>query len=1232
MNTLPIHSNRAARSALLVVYALVSFAAGASLVPSACAQAHYVEAWGWNGEGECNVPAGLSNAVAVSGGGDFSVALRSDGTVIAWGNNDIGQSSVPAGLSNVVAISASMQRFALALKSDGTVVGWGNNGQGQLNIPAGLSNVIAIAAGEEHCLALKNDGTVVAWGVSSCGQSISPPAGLSNVVAISADQNSMALKSDGTVVQWDCQEYSVPSGLPALVAIATRQHTLGLAADGTLSAWGLNDNGAATVPAGISNLTAIAVGFDHDLVLLGDGTVAAWGFNRDGEGSVPPGLASVTGISAGGDHNLVVTTIPLIHITAQPQSVVTNLGTTASFQVAANCQVSFGYHWQKNGSTLPSATNSTLTIPNAQSSDAASYTVILSYPSFSVTSSVAVLSFVPLPIPVIVSQPKNGIVPLGSPASFSVAATSSLPLSYQWEKNGGVLAGQTATNFTIASTVLTDEANYSVIVSNSSGSVTSRAANLSFASSSFATTTPSTVISLGGPAVPSSLDDAIAIAAGYGQQLAIHSNGTVVAWGNALDPIPGPPSDLSNAVSVASGGVINIALKSDGTVEAWGHSATPPAGLSGVVSVAAGNDCVMALKSDGTAVMWGPHPIPPPYLSGVSNCVGITIADDFGNELLSDGTVPANSQMPLGLFGYGGTSNVVAIAGSEPSDLTLLQNDGTVTAAGFSVAPGINNIVAISPGFGLTANGSVVNLGTGVIIPGLTNVLAISGSPGNGLILSHWPAILAQPQNLNANANTSATLSVTAAGAPPLTYQWRRSGTNIDTATASGLTLASVQLSDAGTYDVLVGNGAGAIASLPATLTVNGSPGVITPPPSATLYVGMHIDLTVAASGAQPLGYQWQHNGSAVAGATTTILSLNNVQLTDAGSYAVILTNSYNSITSAPGVLTVISNSFHLPAPGTVVGLGGPPVPAGLTNAIAISVGYGQEMAALSDGTVVIWGQPTDPIPGPPAELSNVIAVAAGGVLDIALKSDGTVVGWGHSATPPTNLFGVVAIAAGMDSAMALRADGTAVMWGPVTQFGPSSTVSNYTGITIANDFAVEILSGGTVPANPNLLGSQSFFPGASNVTAIAGSGFSSLTLLHSDGTVSGFNLTIPPGVSNIVAISPGLALRDDGTVIGLNASAPPGLTNVTAVAGWVGKGLVLTTNPPPPILAGGGSAGGNFIVNIPLSVPGYVLLSSDSPTGPFTPVPNFTNSVTDTNGFTVPITGSKQYYRLLKQ
>ncbi|HEY9007918.1 MAG TPA: PQQ-dependent sugar dehydrogenase [Ohtaekwangia sp.] len=80
--------------------------------------------------------------------------------------------------------------------------------------------------------------------------------------------------------------------------------------------------------------------------------------------------------------------------------------------------------------------------------------------------------------PAIVTQPANVTVSAGQPATFSVTATGTAPLSYQWQKNNVNIAGATASSYTIASTQASDAGAYRVIVSNSAGSVTSNAAQL----------------------------------------------------------------------------------------------------------------------------------------------------------------------------------------------------------------------------------------------------------------------------------------------------------------------------------------------------------------------------------------------------------------------------------------------------------------------------------------------------------------------------------------------------------------------------------------------------------------------------------------------------------------------------------------------------------------------------------------------------------------------------------
>ena len=272
-----------------------------------------VWAWGSNQSGQVGVQEqfsffrtrpvqlpGLTGFVAVAAGGAHSLALKSDGTVWAWGSNTSGQVGngtftqavyepvQVAGLSNVKAIAAG-QNFSLAVKTDGTVWGWGANAMGtpptggggvlgSQNISststpvqlAGLSNVTSVAAGGYHAVALKTDGTLASWGDNQFGQlgdnggaSGSTPravAGLSNVTSVAAGlEHTLALKSDGTVWAWG-------------------RNFSGAVGDGTTT----NRTAPVQVQLG-SGATAIAAGLRHSGAVLADGTVRTWGSNSSGQ-------------------------------------------------------------------------------------------------------------------------------------------------------------------------------------------------------------------------------------------------------------------------------------------------------------------------------------------------------------------------------------------------------------------------------------------------------------------------------------------------------------------------------------------------------------------------------------------------------------------------------------------------------------------------------------------------------------------------------------------------------------------------------------------------------------------------------------------------------------------------------------------------------------------------------------------------------------------------------------
>lgn len=84
----------------------------------------------------------------------------------------------------------------------------------------------------------------------------------------------------------------------------------------------------------------------------------------------------------------------------------------------------------------------------------------------------------PASAPVITTQPASLSVSVGQAATFSVTATGTAPLSYQWYKNDGALSGATNASYTIASVATADAGTYKVTVSNSAGNTTSNNATL----------------------------------------------------------------------------------------------------------------------------------------------------------------------------------------------------------------------------------------------------------------------------------------------------------------------------------------------------------------------------------------------------------------------------------------------------------------------------------------------------------------------------------------------------------------------------------------------------------------------------------------------------------------------------------------------------------------------------------------------------------------------------------
>lgn len=248
------------------------------------------------------LPGGVA-AVAVAGGNYYSLALGANGMVYAWGDNYHGQlgigqaglgseqnapvtTTLPAGV-RVVAISAGGDH-SLALGANGVVYAWGVNDSGQVgngtttnqNLPTAVSlpgglTAIALAAGYAHSLALGSNHVVYTWG--------------SNYDGRLGDGGKEDHRTTPAAVR-------LPGGIRATAVAAGANHSLALGADGIIYAWGGNQFGelgdgtsaqrglpvATMLPNGVRAVT-IAAGFYHSLAVGANGRLYAWGDNSYGQ-------------------------------------------------------------------------------------------------------------------------------------------------------------------------------------------------------------------------------------------------------------------------------------------------------------------------------------------------------------------------------------------------------------------------------------------------------------------------------------------------------------------------------------------------------------------------------------------------------------------------------------------------------------------------------------------------------------------------------------------------------------------------------------------------------------------------------------------------------------------------------------------------------------------------------------------------------------------------------------
>lgn len=237
----------------------------------------------------------------------------------------------------------------------------------------------------------------------------------------------------------------------------------------------------------------------------------------------------------------------------------------------------------------------------------------------------------------------------------------------------------------------------------------------------------------------------------------------------------------------------------------------------------------------------------------------------------------------------------------------------------------------------------------------------------SGPAISSWPMFRAdprrlsrvlllitrQPQNQVVVVGHEASFSVAASGPTPLGYQWRLNGTNVPGANSPQLVMTNVAPTQAGMYNVVISNDVESVVSANVQLTVIVAPVITEQPQPQQVAVGAAANIKVVASSLGPVTYKWFYNGGPIPMALSSSLGLNNIQLTNAGDYSVVVANAAGAVTSSVAPLMVVLPPQITIQPQSHVGAAGTEASfvAGATSSVPVAFQWRFNGANLAGAT-----------------------------------------------------------------------------------------------------------------------------------------------------------------------------------------------------------------------------------------------------------------------------------------
>jgi len=302
-------------------------------------------------------------------------------------------------------------------------------------------------------------------------------------------------------------------------------------------------------------------------------------------------------------------------------------------------------------------------------------------------------------------------------------------------------------------------------------------------------------------------------------------------------------------------------------------------------------------------------------LAGVTDAdagaYSVAVSNAYGNvtssaAMLTVWDPPLITAAPTGGTNPAGATVVISVAatGMEPLSYQWYRDVTNALSDGATVTGSTSNVLTLVGVLAADSGAYTVMVGN--------EAGAVTSTPP-ALLTVFDPVITAQPVSQTNQAGGTAVFSVQAHGTTPA-YQWYRNGGAVSGGTQAALTLVGVTAEDAGAYNAVVSNAYGSVSSGTAILAVSDPPKIASAPASTTNLAGATVGLSVAATGTQPMSYQWYRDvtnalsdGATVSGSASNVLTLVGVLGADSGAYAVVVSNMDGITTSTPpAVLTVI--------------------------------------------------------------------------------------------------------------------------------------------------------------------------------------------------------------------------------------------------------------------------------------------------------------------------------------